>query len=243
MRAVSVILSLVIGVAMLLTSCARPARKVAPDPRVGAIFRDGSDRHGCSGSVVHSTGGDLVLTAAHCLLGDSPTTFVPGFAGALVPAETWKVVEVYFDARWITSRAPRADYAIARVRGTGTRSVEDRAGAALSLSSAPVPGSRVTVTGYAAGVGGQPISCQGSTGATGGGFPSLPCDGLVGGTSGAPWIIGSTVVGVIGGLQGGGCTENLSYSPPFDERTAQLLIRAEAGGPGDTSPTGYNDGC
>jgi V8-like Glu-specific endopeptidase len=234
-------LSLLIGAAMLLTSCSRPAPHVAPDPRVGAIFRDGSDRHGCTGSVVHSAGGDLVLTAAHCLLGDSTATFVPGFAGALVPADTWKVGEVYFDARWISSRDPRADYAIARVSGTGT--VEGRAGAALSLSSAPAPGSRVTVTGYAAGVGGQPISCQGSTGVTGSGFPSLPCDGLVGGTSGAPWINGSMVVGVIGGLQGGGCTENLSYSAPFDERTAQLLARAEAGGPGDNPPTRYDDGC
>ena len=71
----------------------------------------------------------------------------------------------------------------------------------------------------------------------------MPCDGLVGGTSGAPWVNGSTVVGVIGGLEGGGCTENLSYSAPFDERTAQLLARAEAGGPGDTAPTTYDDGC
>ena len=104
MRAVPIMLSLLIGVAMLLTSCSRPARNVAPDPRVGAIFRAGSDRHGCTGAVVHSTRGDLVLTAAHCLLGDSAATFVPGFAGAVVPADTWKVGEVYFDARWISSR-------------------------------------------------------------------------------------------------------------------------------------------
>ena len=68
------------------------------------------------------------------------------------------------------------------------------------------------------------------------GFPSLACEGLVGGTSGAPWVSGTTVTGVIGGLEGGGCAENVSYSAPFDERTAQLLTRADAGGPGDTVP-------
>jgi hypothetical protein len=51
------------------------------------------------------------------------------------------------------------------------------------------------------------------------------------------------VVGVVGGLDGGGCTENLSYSAPFDQHTAQLLARAEAGGPGDAAPTGYDDNC
>src|SRR5271166_5210013 len=47
------------------------AGPVDPDPRVGAIFFDGGTLHSCTGSVVHSTGGDLVLTAAHCLSGRS----------------------------------------------------------------------------------------------------------------------------------------------------------------------------
>ena len=75
------------------------------------------------------------------------------------------------------------------------------------------------------------------------GFPSLACEGLVDGTSGAPWVSGATVTGLIGGLEGGGCAENVSYSAPFDEHTAQLLARAEAGGPGDTAPTDYDDRC
>ena len=196
--------------------------------------------HVCTGSVVHSAGGDLVLTAAHCLLGDTEAAFVPGFAGDAT-TDTWTVGEVYFDARWIASRDPRADYAIAKVSGGG--SVERRAGAALSLGTAPPPGTRVSAVGYPAGVGGRPIACEGTTGVTDSGFPSLTCKGLVDGTSGAPWIAGSTVVGVIGGFEGGGCTEILSYSAPFDEHTAQLLARAEAGGPGDSRPSDYDDTC
>lgn len=239
MRAVTVVTSLV----LVLASCAdRPAGHVKPDARVGAVFRNGRNVHECSGSVVHSTGGDLVLTAAHCLLGPATTTFVPGFAGAAGPADTWTVDVVYLDRRWIDSRDPQADYAIARVSGPGG-AVERRAGSGLILGNAPAPGTRVSVTGYAAGAGGEPIGCQGSTGSTERGFPSLPCAGLVGGTSGAPWVNGSTVVGIIGGFEGGGCTANLSYSPPFDEHTAQLLARAETGGAGDAAPTTYDDDC
>ncbi len=269
MRVVTVILCLPVSVAVLVTSCAGAvhhasvASSSAPpgpgssvqrlsepenaglDSRVGAIFRgtsrEGGNLHVCTGSVVHSRAGDLVLTAAHCLLGEIDATFVPGFAGEATTNDTFTVDEVYFDSRWITSRDPRADYAIAKVSGTG--SVEGRAGAALSLGTAPTAGSRVSVTGYPAGVGGRPVACQGTTSVTDEGFPSLPCKGLVDGTSGAPWVSGATVVGVVGGFEGGGCTENISYSAPFDERTAQLLARAQAGGPGDSPPADYYDTC
>src|SRR5689334_20993778 len=108
MRLVTVFLCPLASVAVLVTSCAGPARHgstsgapesrtgvsaqrlsqpalgptagaVDPDPRVGAVFRDGGALHVCTASVVHSGTADLVLTAAHCLAGDSPTTFVPGF--------------------------------------------------------------------------------------------------------------------------------------------------------------------
>ena len=69
------------------------------------------------------------------------------------------------------------------------------------------------------------------------GFPSLPCAGLVDGTSGAPWLADPVIAGLIGGLEGGGCEENVSYSPPFDDEVKRLQARAEAGGPGDDAPT------
>ncbi|OBJ54159.1 serine protease [Mycobacterium sp. 1423905.2] len=272
MRSVTAMLCLPVSLVMFLTSCGGPADRAAhssgplprgsvpaqrlgepardgaahpvpPDARVGAVFLDGDKLHICTASVLHSVGGDLVLTAAHCLLGFSTAAFVPGFSEDAAPTEKWAVSDVYFDNRWLATRDPRADYAIARVRGSGDEPVERRAGAGLTLGAAPVRGSRVTVTGYPAGVGGQPVSCQGSTGTTESGFPSLPCEGLVSGTSGAPWMSGGSVVGVIGGLEGGGCADDVSYSPPFDERTAQLLARAEAGGPGDPPAADYDDSC
>ncbi|HVR00069.1 MAG TPA: trypsin-like peptidase domain-containing protein [Mycobacterium sp.] len=252
-----------VGLALLVAACGQPAgpertssmhvhladdpdkiavaNPVSPDPRVGPIFVGGTDLHTCTGSVVHSRGGDLILTAAHCLAAGFPTTFVPGFANAAAPLNIWTVDAVYLDPRWVAFQDPRADYAFARVSRADGGSVETQVGSALSLGTAPAPGSLVSIVGYAAGVGGMPIGCQASTGVTLG-YPSLRCAGLVDGTSGAPWIINSTVTGVIGGFEHGGCTPEVSYSAPFDERTQALLTRAEAGGPGELAPTAFS-GC
>jgi hypothetical protein len=219
------------------------AAPVDPDPRVGAIFLGGSDLHACTGAVLHSAAGNLVLTAAHCLGAGGPATFVPGFAGKAAPADVWTVDVQYLDPRWVADKDPHADYAIARVSRADGGSVEAQVGSALSLGSAPAKGSRVNVVAYLAGVGGTPIGCQASTGISDGGYPELQCAGLANGTSGAPWISGSTVLGVIGGLHGGGCAENLSYSSPFDQHIAELLARAEAGGPGDVPSAAFNDEC
>jgi V8-like Glu-specific endopeptidase len=219
------------------------AGPVSPDPRVGAIFLGGGDLHACTAAVLHSTGGDLVLTAAHCLGPGVPATFVPGFAQKAAPADVWTVDVLYMDPRWLTNKDPQADYAIVRVSRAGGGSVEAQAGSALTLGEAPAPGSRVSVIAYPAGVGGMPIGCQAKTRITDSGYPEVPCAGLADGTSGAPWISGSKVIGVIGGLHGGGCAENLSYSSPFDQHVSDLLARAEAGGPGDVPPPAFNDEC
>lgn len=221
------------------------AGPVDPDKRVGAIFVDNGPLHVCTGSVVHSAGGNLMMTAAHCLAGASQITFVPGFAGDAAPtsADMWKADAVYLDPRWTANKDPHADYAIARISNGAGDSVESRVGLALTLGSAPTPGSRVTVVGYPAGVGGSPVGCQASTSVNDSGFPALTCAGLVDGTSGAPWVSGTTLTGLIGGFERGGCVANVSYSAPFDGQTAQLLARAEAGGPGDPVPNDLDDTC
>src|SRR5436305_901895 len=67
------------------------AASVDPDPRVGAVFLSGSDLHACTGSVLHSAAGNLVLTAAHCLGTGGPARFVPGFARQAAPDDVWTV--------------------------------------------------------------------------------------------------------------------------------------------------------
>lgn len=273
MRVPMLLLCPMVGLATLLASCGRPvlhvsgstttpasktsssvqrlsqpgtgavAAPVDPDRRVGAIYLDGSTQHVCTGSVLHSKAGNLVLTAAHCLAGAAQITFAPGLSGDGPPPDLWTADNVYLDPRWVSSKDPHADYAIARVINDHAGSVESQAGLALTLGTTPSPGSHVSVVGYPSGVGGSPIGCQGSTALTDGGFPSLVCQGLVGGTSGAPWVSGTAVTGLIGGLERGGCAENVSYSAPFDDHIAQLLARAEAGGPGDPVPVDLDDTC
>jgi hypothetical protein len=274
MRVPTVLLCPMIGLAALLMSCGRPADHAArpvvsapvatgpvqrlgqpeqhavagpvdPDRRVGAIFINDGPLHVCTGSVVHSAGGNLVMTAAHCLAGASKITFVPGFAGdaAPAPADVWKADAVYLDPRWTASKDPHADYAIVRVSNDAGVSVESYVGLALTLGTAPLPGSHVSVLGYPAGVGGSPIGCQASTSVNETGFPLLSCEGLVDGTSGAPWVSGTTLTGLIGGFERGGCAANVSYSAPFDAQTAQLLARADAGGPADPVPNDLDDRC
>ncbi|OBB25151.1 trypsin [Mycolicibacterium peregrinum] len=214
---------------------------VTPDRRVGALFLGDTTTHTCSGSVLATPTADLILTAAHCLLDGVDTTFVPGFgAGA---GDTWHVSSVYLDSRWLADQDPQADYAIVRVTGDSTASLLAESGGGLTLGSAPAAGSPVTVTGYPMGEGGSPMACRGVTAPSLQGFPALACAGVTDGFSGAPWVSGSTVTGLVGGLDGGGCDDDVSYSPRFDDRIARLLVRAEADGPGDAAPAALESDC
>ncbi|CDO30323.1 trypsin-like serine peptidase [Mycolicibacterium porcinum] len=217
------------------------AESVIPDRRVGALFLGDTTTHTCSGSVLASTSGDLILTAAHCLLDGVDTSFVPGFGEG--GGDTWHVDAAYLDPRWIAEQDPQADYAIVRVTGGSGASLLAAAGGGLILGSAPAQGSPVTVTGYPMGEGGSPLACRGATTWSPQGFPSLACGGLTDGFSGAPWVSGSTVTGLVGGLDGGGCDDDLSYSPRFDDHIGRLLARAEAGGPGDAAPAALESDC
>ena len=252
---------LVIGLLALTVGCGRPAppeprppshiptttkmtaAPVPPDARIGALFLGAGDLHTCTAGVLDSKDGNLILTAAHCVAGGVDTTFVAGFSGTADPADIWRVDSTYLDPRWVTNQDPLADFAILRVAHDGAGKLEDEAGGGLAIGTAPKPGTVVNVTGYGLGVGGGPVGCKSETELAPGGFPSLPCGGLVDGTSGAPWTTGPTITGLIGGLDGGGCDENVSYSPPFDDGVVALLARAEAGGPGDEAPAVFDDDC
>jgi hypothetical protein len=219
------------------------ADPVNPDPRVGAIFLGGQSLHTCTGSVLHSATGDLVLTAAHCMITGIDASFVPAFAKSAEPQDYWHIDEVYLDPRWVSDQDPLADFAIARVSREGGASVEAAVGGGFALGSSPAAGTDVVVTGYALGVGGDPIGCTARMAARERGYPMLRCAGLVDGTSGAPWLAGLTVVGITGGLEGGGCQENVSYAPPFDGAVKELMARAEAGGAGDAAPAAFEADC
>lgn len=219
------------------------AHPVSPDPHMGALFYGTDDLHFCTASVLKSAVADLILTAAHCVTDGSDTTFVPGFSDAASPDARWRLDAIYLDPRWLADQDPAADVAVARVSRNDGDSLRSLADGGLQLGSTPAPGTAVTVVGYGVGVGGGPTACSAPTAPPRDGFPVVHCDGIVAGFSGAPWEVGSTVVGIIGGLDGGGCRDEVSYTPAFGDAVRALVARAEAGGPSDDPPASFDDGC
>ena len=223
--------------------------------QVGALFAGSSDQgpHFCTASVVHSRGGDIIATAAHCLAGTGAgLLFVPGYHDGVAPYGTWPVEAAFVDPRWLGDRDPMADVAFLRVsrqtRGGRSIEIEQVVGSDLlaidqSLTTA------VTVVAYPGRVGGRALICATTTYAHLG-YAGFDCGGFVGGTSGAPWLMDVSpsthrgrLYGVIGGLHQGGCSPDTSYTAHFDTSTARLLARAGQAGPGDTVPAAGSDGC
>lgn len=233
------------------------AHDTSTRPQVGTIMpassKSGQGGHTCTGSVIDSPSGDLVLTAAHCIDGDgTDLTFVPGFADGKRPQGTWTVTAAYVDENWKTSQDDRFDYAVLRVadqqRGGHSVSLQDVTGA-LQVATAHPDGTPIDVVAYN-NDNDSPQGCSTHI-VNADGFPSFHCDGYETGSSGAPWI-GSTdgpdgsvqtVVGVIGGRNQGGCVSHTSFSSPFSDETMALVHRADAGGSGDDVPAPGDDGC
>src|SRR5579859_1903681 len=203
----------VLAFAAAMFGCPTPAPASTVSPAIGplyfpSVFGIGPKLgfvHYCSASVVHSSTRDLIITAAHCVYGNGlGIEFAPGYAAGRTPFGTWSVTAAYVDPAWIEHRDPRHDVAILRVARNKGRAIEDVVGA-HALATAPLPGTAVTMTGYAVGRNDEPITCTARSYLTDG-YPSLDCPGFVNGTSGGPWISGGELVGVIGGLDEGGCT-------------------------------------
>jgi Trypsin len=235
-----------------------PPGEATVEPTLGPLFRAGLDHpHNCSASVLASASHDLVITAAHCLVGSGAgVEFVPGYRDGNAPYGVWTASQAYVDPSWTASQDPRHDVAILKVqrqqRGGRWVGVQDVVGA-NRLGPAPADGASVRVPAYAMGLGDEPIGCQSSLYRTGG-YPGFDCPGYVGGTSGAPFLLsaapatstatdGGVVVGVIGGLHQGGCSDDTSYSAPFGPAVNSLLQRATAGLTPDVLPPAGSSGC
>jgi V8-like Glu-specific endopeptidase len=194
----------------------RPAPTTAG--AVGALFPGPPDAlgdHFCSGSVVDSPGGDVVLTAAHCVADGDGTpaqtgmSFVPGYHDGEQPYGVWTVRVVAVDPRFLADGDP--DYDVAFLTVSGPEPVQDVTGG-FPVVFDPGAGDRVQAFGY-------PIEDEAPTvraGVTRRYSPTqleLPAPGLEDGTSGGPWLRSDgAVVGLTGGYQQGGEDFDTSYS-------------------------------
>jgi V8-like Glu-specific endopeptidase len=202
---------------------AAPYRGISAVGALVILNRNGTVNHiRCTGSVLSSPAGNLILTAAHCLGRHPPLSmaFVPGYhyGSRFFPRGVWRVTGQVLPAGWLPDRDANRDFAFLTVRGD----VQAFTGAETLGTSSPAPRS-VQVIGYTAP--GYPLTCtEPPATIIVSGQPQLKfaCSGYAGASSGAPFLIDvsattgdGTVVGVLGGYQKGGSTPLISYSSPF----------------------------
>ncbi|WP_271317209.1 trypsin-like serine peptidase [Streptantibioticus silvisoli] len=224
-------------------------------PAVVRLLASGGSPY-CSGSVVHSTGGDLVMTAAHCVYASGSyltgTTVVPGLSGGSRPYGSWQVDHVWIDPRYTAEGHDEDyDYAFLRVGRSDGRAIESAAGADTLTVDQPFHLLGVTTTGYpeSGDPGNRQLTCTLPTYQSPAhrAYREMHCGGYTAGVSGAPWVLLSPgsrtgrLVGLIGGFNGGGPPDGtphedaISYSPYFDAATEALLRQAESGNGGHDS--------
>ncbi|GAA2320291.1 serine protease [Streptomyces caniferus] len=220
----------------------RPLRAApaTPAPAIGALFSpdgDGDPVHHCTASVVHAPGGDLIITAAHCVHDDGFRTrlvFAPGLHDGIAPYGLWVPTRIQVDPRWINDRDPDHDVAFLRVRRAGRAGgrIEDVTGAERIRFGTPA-GRPALLTGYPEHQDG-PVSCRNTADAQSPSQLRFDCPGFPNGTSGGPLLTDldpatgtGSLIGVIGGLDGGG-DDLVSYSTRFGADVAALYRRATA---------------
>ena len=208
-------------------------------PTVGALFytRAGSN-HFCTASVIHSTVGSLVVTAAHCVYSNGYSQhveFIPGYNGASESYGVWPVTQITVAKGW--RQGQNADFDVAFLNvvppPNSVGPIEQVTGA-LQIAFALPDAQHITVIGYND-TGQQPIMCATTS------FKFRPdqmefyCRGFWYGTSGGPWILNynagngtGTVYGVIGGYQAGGHVSWASYAAALEKPAQELLAQAEA---------------
>ncbi|MFD8480206.1 trypsin-like serine peptidase [Kitasatospora sp. NPDC059673] len=196
--------------------------------RVGALFTGdiGPGNHFCTASVIDSPGRDLILTAAHCLAGVSSITFVPGYHDGQAPFGSWQVTKVYTADGWQNDNDPDEDFAVLTVAPSDGRRIEDVVGGnPLGINAAWTVQTRLY--GYPDGAE-KPILCTNVTSREDTFQRRIDGPSFPNGTSGGPFIDAATgqVIGVIGGYQQGGDTNDTSYSAYFDHTVADLVTRA-----------------
>lgn len=245
------------GVKRVPTSSAGTGAKPVPTSSastgvraIGALFMNSRAQHFCTSSVVDSAHGDVLITAAHCVSGTGANmVFAPGYHDGVSPYGRWRVTGVHLAPGWLKSRDPHDDFAFLTVAPQmikGRLEGIEQVTGAYQLGGLPRSGAAITVTGYPAGSDDKPISCRTTVFFTGA-FPSFDCRGYVDGTSGSPWLVhtasGTSVVGVIGGKNQGGCVDSRSYSPPLTQDARRAYLRAADHDAPDVAPGPAGDGC
>ncbi|MBM4794694.1 trypsin-like serine protease [Streptomyces sioyaensis] len=214
-------------------------RRTEQNSRVGAVFeKDDSGDHFCTASVVQSPGRNMLITAAHCAYDiDAGSTvddlvFAPDYRNGDGPTGLWKVKKVIVDNRWAKSQDEDLDVAFLVLDKKSGKQIQDVLGG-NTLGIDRGFDNEVKITGYPTSRN-MPISCQNRTTKFSDTQLRIQCTDFEGGTSGSPWLADydpkshtGTVIGVLGGHEGGGDEDDVSYAAYFDDDIAKLYKHAQ----------------
>ncbi|MEV5485297.1 MULTISPECIES: trypsin-like serine peptidase [Streptomyces] len=214
-------------------------RRTEENARVGAVFeKDDSGDHFCTASVVQSPGRNMLITAAHCAYDiDAGSTvddlvFAPDYRDGDEPTGLWKVKKVIVDDRWAKSQDEDLDVAFLVLDKKSGKQIQDVLGG-NTLGIDRGFDNDVKITGYPTSRN-TPISCQNRTTKFSDTQLRIQCTDFEGGTSGSPWLADydpkshtGTVIGVLGGHEGGGDEDDVSYAAYFDDDIAKLYKHAQ----------------
>jgi V8-like Glu-specific endopeptidase len=215
-------------------------------PTTGALFyTTGGKNHFCTASVANSPGGDLVLTAAHCVYWKgfaANIEYVPGYHDGKRPYGAWPVARITVASGWKSAHNPDLDFAFLTVAPVSGRQVQARTGG-LNIGFTRWYSEKIEVIGHND-TGAEPIRCATKSFRFRTGQMEFYCHGFWTGTSGGPWVIGynarngtGTVFGVIGGYELGGDYEWASYSAYFGSAARSLYTQVEHQPPPQPTPT------
>lgn len=211
-------------------------------PPIGALMWQAADGRPstrlCSAAAVHSPGGNLIVTAAHCLrsvrTGRGPLTvaYVPGYYRGSMPYGYWIPTKIIRATDAEHGLDPDRDIAFIVVAHAGSAERLESITGAERVGGAPPAHSFGVLIGYPNAAAG-PIACRNRIRYHSATQLEFDCSGFSAGTSGGPLLtevsrstgIG-TLVGVIGGYENGGHRSSVSYSPVFGPAIAALYPAA-----------------
>lgn len=209
---------------------------------IGALMWQGADGRPsarlCSAAAVHSPGGDLIVTAAHCLrsvrTGRGPMTvaYVPGYHGGAMPHGYWIPTEIIRYPSAASGPDPDRDVAFMVVAHAGSAERLEAVTGAERFGGPPAARRSGVLVGYPDRAA-NPIACRNRIRYHSASQLEFDCRGFSAGTSGGPLLTDiarstgiGTLVGVVGGYKNGGRTASVSYSPVFGPAIAQLYSDA-----------------
>ena len=206
------------------------------------FFTDSGANYVCSGTVVSSSGRNLVLTAGHCVH-DGPGqfhtnwSFVPAYDNGGRPYGTFAATALFTTEDWAASGEFGRDVGVARVSTAFPAAVGSRGVATNTGSAAAQVGRRRDAFGYpAAGKfsGGVLRFCDSFVSrvdtSSNPDTIAIPCD-MTGGSSGGGWVddqTGSSTAGQVVSLNSYGYNgvKNTMFGPVLDAETAEVLAAA-----------------